>query len=83
MKRVTRYHPVLVTLHWALAILIIGALSVGFFWLAAMPNSDPQKIGILRLHMAGGILILALMVVRLVVRMLTSRPAPATTATWP
>ena len=79
MNRVSRYHPLLVTLHWLLAVLIIAALIVGFFMLAATPNSDPQKIAVLRLHMAGGMLILALMVVRFIVRMLTSRPADATT----
>jgi cytochrome b561 len=53
MKQVSRYHPLLVTLHWVLAVLIIAALAVGFFRLAATPNSDPQKIGVLRVHMAG------------------------------
>jgi cytochrome b561 len=79
MKHVSRYHPLLVTLHWVLALLIIAALIVGFLGLAAMPNSDPQKVTVLRLHMAGGMLILALMVIRFIVRMLTSRPADATT----
>lgn len=75
MKQVSRYHPLLVTLHWVLAVLIIAALAVGFFGLAATPNSDPQKIGVL----AGGMLILALMVIRFILRMRTSRPAAATT----
>ena len=79
MKQVTRYHPLLVTLHWLLAFLIIAALLAGFFLLARMPNSDPQKIRVLLVHMAAGMTILALMVVRFIVRMLTSRPAPATT----
>ena len=79
MKHVSRYHPLLVTLHWVLAFLIIAALTLGFFGLAATPNSNPQKIGILRVHMAGGMLILALMGIRFIVRMLTSRPADATT----
>ena len=79
MKQVSRYHPLLVTLHWLLAVLIIAALAIGFFVLAAMPNVDPQKIGVLRVHMAGGMLILALMVIRFAVRMWTSRPAAATT----
>jgi cytochrome b561 len=78
MKQVSRYHPLLVALHWLLALLIVGALTVGF-WLASTPNSDPEKISVLRLHMSVGILILALMVVRFIVRMLTSRPPPATT----
>lgn len=79
MKQVTRYHPLLVTLHWLLAALIIGALIVGFFWLAAMPNSEPQKLGVLRVHMAGGMLILALMIFRFTVRMRTSKPPNAST----
>ena len=73
MKQVTRYHPLLVTLHWLLAFLIIAALLAGFFLLARMPNSDPQKIRVLLVHMAAGMTILALMVVRFIVRMLTSR----------
>lgn len=43
------------------------------------PNSDPQKIDLLRLHIAGGVLILGLMVIRFSVRMRTSRAADATT----
>jgi cytochrome b561 len=78
MKQVSRYHPLLVTLHWLLAVLIIAALAIGFFWLAAIPNSDPQKIDILLVHMAGRMLILALMVIRFIVRMLTARPPAAT-----
>jgi cytochrome b561 len=76
---VSRYHPLLVSLHWVLAFLIVAALGVGFFWLGSIPNSDPQKIGVLRVHMAGGILILVLMGIRFFVRIRTSRPPPATT----
>jgi cytochrome b561 len=79
MKKISRYHPLLVTLHWVLAVLIIAELMLGFFGLAATPSSDPRKIGILRVHMTGGGLILALMVFRFIVRMRTSRPADATT----
>ncbi len=79
MKQVSRYHPLLVALHWLLAVLIIAQLALGFFGLAATPNADPRKIGLLQVHMAGGVSILGLMVVRFIVRMLTSRPADATT----
>ncbi|MGO8916297.1 MAG: cytochrome b [Stellaceae bacterium] len=79
MIQVPRYHPLLVTLHWLLAVLIIAALSLGFFGLAAMENSDPRKLGILRLHMAGGMLILVLMGIRFIVRLRTTRPAEVTT----
>ena len=73
-RLVSRYHPALVTLHWLLAILIVAALVLGCFWLAPMPNADPRKIDILRLHMSAGMLIFALMVIRLIVRTLTARP---------
>jgi cytochrome b561 len=83
MTQVSRYHPLLVTLHWLLAVLIIAALFIGFFWLAAMPNSDPRKIDVLLVHMAGGMLVLALMVIRLIVRMWTAKPPTATTGNPP
>ncbi len=76
---VSRYHPLLVSLHWVLALLIVAALTVGFFWLGSIHNSDPQKITVLRVHMAGGMLILVLMGIRFFVRMRTSRPPAATT----
>jgi cytochrome b561 len=79
MKKVSRYHPLLVFLHWLLAALIIGALIFGYFVLAPMANANPEKIGLLRLHMAGGILIFGLMAIRFLVRMASSRPAEATT----
>jgi cytochrome b561 len=76
---VSRYHPLLVTLHWLLAVLIIAMLCIGFLVLAPMPSADPQWIGILLVHMSIGMAILALMVARFIVRIRTSRPADATT----
>src|SRR5258707_6777137 len=76
---VSRYHPLLVLLHWLLAVLIVAMLCIGFMVLEPMPNVDPQKIDILLIHMSVGMLILALMVIRFVIRMRTSRPAPTTT----
>jgi cytochrome b561 len=81
MKPAVRYHPLLVTLHWLLAVLIIAMLGIGFFVLGEMPSSDPQKIGVMLLHMSAGMLILALMAIRFVVRLRTSKPASATTGT--
>lgn len=74
-----RYHPLLVFLHWLLAVLIIGALAVGWLVLARTLNTDPAKVGILRLHMAGGMLIMALTVLRAVTLLATVRPPPAST----
>jgi cytochrome b561 len=79
-RSVTRYHPLLVALHWLLAVLIIAALAVGYFVLAPMPSTDADKIGVLKLHMAGGMVILVLMLVRFVVRLCTAKPQSLNTA---
>ena len=74
-----RYHTALVTLHWLLALLLIVALLMGTFALKTVPNSSPDKIDALRGHMIAGGLILVLTLTRLVVRLKTAHPAPATT----
>jgi cytochrome b561 len=76
---VTRYHPAIALLHWVLAVLIIGSLILGYFRIAPMPNADPQKVGLLRLHMASGMAILALMAIRFIFRVLTTKPPAAVT----
>jgi cytochrome b561 len=76
---VTRYHPLLVALHWLLAFLIIAALALGALVMARIPNSDPMKLEALRSHMIGGALIFLLMVLRLGVRIRTDRPRDAST----
>src|SRR5258708_1518347 len=75
--QVSRYHPLLVGLHWLLAILITAALALGALVMVKIPNSDPMKIEALRSHMAGGSLILLLMLIRLLVRARTTHPATA------
>jgi cytochrome b561 len=76
---VSRYHPALVALHWLLALLIIGLLCVGFLVLSNMPNSDPNKTAILVGHMAGGMLVLALMILRVIIRVRSAPPKAART----
>lgn len=73
-QAVERYHPALVLLHWFLAAAIIGNLAAGGLILSEMPNDDPAKPGLLRLHMITGLTILALMAVRLIVRLFTKKP---------
>ncbi len=74
---IKRYHPVLVSLHWLLAAMILLALVMGGVVLEETPNSDPEKINHLKTHMSLGISILVLMVVRLEFRLLKPRPATA------
>ncbi len=70
----TRYHPLLVALHWTIAILISVSLLHGFSILDEIPESDAAKLGALRLHMIFGGLILVLMVARLITRLRTKKP---------
>ena len=75
----TRYHPLLVALHWFLAGFIVLALVLGMFVLKGISNASPHKLEALRAHMIGAGVILTLMATRFAVRMLSTRPAPATT----
>ena len=75
----SRYQPVLVALHWLLALMIIGLLCLGFFVLADMPNTDPKKLDILVWHMSGGMFVLVLMILRVIIRLQSARPATART----
>jgi cytochrome b561 len=75
----SRYQPVLVALHWLVALMIVGLLCLGFFVLANMPNTDPKKLDILVWHMSGGMFVLVLMILRLIIRRLSVRPAMAVT----
>ena len=54
----SRYQPVLVALHWLVALMIIGLLCLGFFVLAEMPNTNSRKLDILVWHMSGSMFVL-------------------------
>lgn len=72
-----KYHPFLVALHWILALMVAFGLMMGGNVLSETPNSDPEKVFYLRMHMSMGVIILVLMLVRLVVRFKTAKPAHA------
>lgn len=71
-----RYHPVLVALHWVVALLIFFMLAGGKLVLLMMPNTA-EKIMPLTGHVSIGIALLFLLVVRFLVRIFTKKPAPA------
>jgi cytochrome b561 len=72
--KTSRYHPLLVLLHWLLGIMITVALVLGALGLQALPNDSPDKIFALRGHMMAGGLILILTLVRIMVRLRTQHP---------
>ncbi len=72
----TKYHPVIIALHWLLALAIIFMLLAGSLVLSETPNSDPEKLNGLAIHMGLGIGILLLTLIRLAVRLRTGAPEP-------
>lgn len=81
MKRVTKYQPLLVVMHWLMAALFPIALGGGALVLVNIPNTDPMKVDGLRNHFIGGTLLLVLMLTRLALRISTSHPPAAATGT--
>ena len=74
-----RYHPLLVALHWLLAVLLIALLAGGTLSLKTVSNASPDKLSLLRIHMAMGSCVLGLMFLRLVVRLNTAHPLAEST----
>jgi cytochrome b561 len=80
METPKRYHPVLVTLHWLIVLLVFTNLYLGLFIFEPLLRGGgafriPEST--LAIHMAIGIVILILIVVRFFVRIGTKKPATA------
>lgn len=74
-----RYHPVLVALHWLMALMIFVALAAGGLVLANMPPDSPDKVAGLGGHMIFGMAIGVLLILRLVTRTRSAHPPHAET----
>ncbi len=72
-----RYHPLQVTLHWLVVILVFALFVVGKS-MSRLPN-DAEKLTPLALHMGVGIFTLVVIVFRFVMRMRLPKPAHAST----
>ncbi|MHA6720977.1 YceI family protein [Sphingomonas sp. RS6] len=68
-----RYHGVAILLHWALALLLLFQLGLGWA-LESLPDST--RFAAFQFHKSVGILILVLSLARLMVRLMVRRPAP-------
>ena len=75
----TRYHPLLVVLHWLMALMILGALVAGKVLLESVPDTDPGKVSGYVNHMTLGLAIGVLLLLRLGVRLATGAPPHAAT----
>lgn len=78
VRKATRHHPLLVALHWLTGLMLLLALAMGTFALAPMPLDAAGKIAALKGHMSFGILLGALMLVRLVVHAMTVKSVEPT-----
>lgn len=78
----TRYSKVAISLHWLIALMIIGLLIVGFV-MGEIDKANPLKYQLYQLHKSFGITVLALSLLRLVWR-LTHRtpPLPPESKRW-
>ena len=77
-----RYTSVAVTLHWVIALLILGQIAGGFY-MHNLPNSAPAKFDLYQLHKSFGFSILALTAIRLGWRLTHHPPAlPAAMPSW-
>jgi len=67
-----RYHPLQVSLHWLVVILIFATFLLGKY-MSRMPN-ESEKIPLLGIHMALGLVTLVVIVLRLIARLRLPRP---------
>ena len=81
MNTPKRYHPVLVTLHWLVALLVLTDFYIGYFYIRPIILSGGGGVRgtdtMLKIHMAAGIAILVLILIRFVIRLATRKPQPA------
>ena len=74
MSAKRRFRPLWVSLHWLMALLVFTTFGIGLLSLANHPNTDAKLVP-LGLHMALGISILLIVVLRTILRMLVFKPA--------
>ena len=72
-----RYHPLQVSFHWLVVILLFAAFVLGKY-MSRLPN-DAAKIVPIGIHMILGIVTLVVIIARFIARLRLPRPAHATT----
>lgn len=79
---VTRYTGVAISLHWLIALMIIGLLVIGKF-MTSLNEADPLRFELTQWHKSFGILVLFLSLIRVLWRLTHKPPAlPADTKGW-
>jgi len=77
-----RYTAVAIALHWAIALLIIGMIAVGWIMTDMAGGPGSPKTAIIQIHKSIGITILLLTVARIVWRLMNPPPAEPPMPKW-
>lgn len=77
-----RYPLALRLIHWLTALMFIPMLVGGYFWLRPMAQTDPAKLDALMYHMAVGVFLVVLTLLRLVLRWRMAHPDVTGLALW-
>ena len=71
--KVEKYPIIMRVLHWAMALIILSLIGVGF-WMVDLPKDYADRGYVYSLHKSFGVTILILIVLRFVVRMISKIP---------
>jgi len=81
-NEVRRYNTTAISLHWLIAVLLIGLLALGKY-MTGLEEADPLRYTLTQWHKSFGIAVLLLAVVRVIWRLIHKPPAlPANTLTF-
>jgi cytochrome b561 len=72
-----RYHPLQVSLHWLVVLLIFATFLLGKY-MSGIPN-ESEKVPLLGIHMVLGFITLVVIVIRFIARLRLTRPASVKT----
>ena len=78
-----RYDRVAIALHWLIGVALLGQIAFGFLLDEIAPRGTPGRSGTINLHKSIGLVLLALIVVRLLWRLRHRPPGwPASMSAW-
>lgn len=73
-KNMQKYNPAIRVLHWAMALVILTLVAVGWY-MTDLPKEDPNRMAIYGYHKAFGVLVLLLLAARVGSRLIFKAPA--------
>ena len=75
MNDVKKYHFLLRTLHWTMALIIIAMIFSGWYMVSLDPKIASNKYIIYNIHKSFGVIIILLLLARIITRLSTTIPA--------